>query len=158
MTMRQPLSRTSATALVALAVAVVSALASIGGPAFAGGDRTNSTAAALQRCANGAVRGIAVVTGDPRVGIANLPGRFTSSRAVFDRRFNCTGRAVQVRRLAIGVYEVRFVGNAAPTALAGGLGGGQASAERSGAGVFRVSVYPAGRADPEDRGFILVVV
>ena len=160
MTMRQPLSRTSATALalVALAVGLISLLASSGGPAFAGGDRAQSTAAALQRCANGAVRGIAVVTGDPRVGIANLPSRFTSSRAVFARRFNCARRAVQVRRLSIGVYEVRFAGNPAATALAGGLGGGQASAERSGAGVFRVSVYPAGRADPEDRGFILVAV
>jgi len=53
---------------------------------------------------------------------------------------------------------VRFVGNAAPTALASGLGGGHASADPASGGVIRVSVYPAGRSDAEDRGFVLVLV
>ena len=63
-----------------------------------------------------------------------------------------------MRRLEIGVYEIRFVGNAATTALVGGLGGGYASADPARGGVFRVSVYPPGKEDTEDRGFIVVLV
>ena len=77
---------------------------------------------------------------------------------MFGRRFNCTGRAVQVRRLGIGIYEVRFAGNAAPNAIASAGSGVQASADRIGAGVYRVSVYPAGRADPGDLPFLVVLV
>jgi hypothetical protein len=116
------------------------------------------TAAASQRsCAQGNVRGVAHVTGGPS-GAANIPGALTGAKAVFGRRFNCTGRAVQVRRLGIGIYEVRFVGNAAPNAIASGGGGVQASADRIGDGVYRVSVYPSGRADPGDFPFLVVLV
>src|SRR5262249_33184149 len=58
------------------------------------------------RCANGAVRGVAVVTGNPSQGIANIPDTFSSNRSLFSRAFNCTGAAVQVRRIDRGVYEV----------------------------------------------------
>ena len=142
----------------ATGIALVALFFALGGSAFAVGERIQAASAAQQRCANGAVRGVAVVTGDPRVGIANLPDRFTTSRVVFGRTFNCTGRRVQVRRISIGVYEIRFVGNAAPTGIAGGLGGGYASVDPASGGVFRVSVYPAGRSDPEDRGFAIVLV
>lgn len=138
------------------AIALVALFFALGGSAFAVGERIQSTNAAQKRCTTGAVRGIAVVTGDPRAGMANLPDQFTSSRAVFGRTFNCTARGIQVRRISIGVYEVRFVGNSAQTALASGLNSGQASADPAAAGVFRVSVTPAGRADPEDRGFVIV--
>ncbi len=138
-------------------IALVVLFLALGGSALAVGERVQGALANQQRCAQGAVRGIAVVTGDPRVGIANLPSRFTSSRAVFGRRFNCTGRSIQVRRLGIGLYEIRFLGNGAQTALAGGLGGGAASVDPPAGGVFRVSVTPAGRADPEDRGFTIVL-
>jgi hypothetical protein len=140
-----------------LGVALLALLLALGGSAFAVGDRVSGSSATQQRCAQGAVRGIAVVAGDPRVGMANLPDRFTASPAVFGRRFNCTGRAVQVRRAGIGLYEIRFLGNGATTALAGGLGGGAASVDPARNGIFRVSVTPAGRADPEDRGFTIVL-
>lgn len=142
----------------ATALALVALFFALGGSAFAVGERVQAATANQQRCANGAVRGIAVVTGDPSKGIANIPDQFTGAANLFARRFNCTGRAVQVRRVAIGVYEARFVGNAATTALIGGLGGGYGSADPGRSGVFRVNVYPAGRADPEDRGFIIVLV
>jgi len=142
----------------ATAIALVALFFALGGSAFAVGERLQATSVAQQRCANGAVRGVAVVTGDPARGMANLPDQFTGAANVFSRRFNCTGRAVQVRRLGIGVYEVRFVGNAAPTGLGSGLGGGYASVDPARGGVLRVSVYPAGRSDPEDRGFIVVLV
>jgi hypothetical protein len=140
------------------AIALVALFFALGGSAFAVGERVGSSAAAFQRvCAQGNVRGVAHVTGGPS-GAANIPGAFTGARAVFGRRFSCTGRAVQVRRLGIGVYEVRFVGNAAPNAIAGGGSGVQASAERIGAGLYRVSVYPSGRADPGDFPFLVVIV
>jgi hypothetical protein len=142
----------------ATGIALVALFLALGGSAFAVGEHVQGVLATQQRCAQGAVRGIAVVTGDPRSGIANLPDRFTASRAVFARRFNCTGRAIQVRRVGIGTYEIRFLGNGAPTALASGAAGGAASADPIPGGAFRVSVTPAGRADPEDRPFTIVLV
>jgi hypothetical protein len=142
----------------ATAIALVALFFALGGSAFAVGERMQAASANQQRCANGAVRGVAVVTGNPAAGIANIPDRFTSSANLFGRRFNCTGRAVEVRRTAIGIYEVRFVGNAAQTALVGGLGGGYASADPARGGVFTVRVYPSGIADPADRGFVIVLV
>ena len=138
----------------ATAIALLALFFALGGSALAVG---HGLTAAQPRCANGAVRGVATVIGDSG-GVANIGDTFTSRKAVFARAFNCTGRGVQVRRVSIGVFEVRFVGNGAPTALATGLGGGEASAEPAVGGVFKVSVYPSGRADPEDRGFTIVAV
>lgn len=140
------------------AIALVALFFALGGSALAVGKRIQSTAAAQQRCTTGAVRGIVVVTGDPGGGMANLPDQFTSSKAVFGRTFNCAGRGIQVRRISIGVYEVRLIGNSAQTALAGGLTGGQASVATVTPGFFRVAAYPAGRSDPEDRGFVIVAI
>ena len=138
-------------------VAVIALLLALAGSAFAVGERMQSPATAQQRCTQGAVRGIAHVTGGPS-GAANIPQGFSGARALFERRFNCTGRATQVRRLGIGTYEVRFAGNGAPTAVASGVDGSHASVTRVGAGQFRVFVYPAGRADPADLPFVVVLV
>jgi hypothetical protein len=149
------MSRRSSPATV---LAVAALFFAVGGSALAVGERVHDPAATTQRaCSQGNVRGVANVTGGPG-GAANIPGTFTGARSMFTRRFNCTGRAVQVRRLGIGSFEVRFVGNAAPTAFAGGGSGVQASAERVGAGVYRVSVYPSGRADPADFPFAVLLV
>src|SRR4029453_15486067 len=129
----------------ATTLALLALFFALGGSALAVGQQLT---AAQPRCATGAVRGIATVVGDS-AGLPNIGDKFTGRRAIFSRAFNCTGRGVQARRVAIGIYEVRFVGNRAPTALATGLGGGEASAELIPGGVFRVSVYPSGRADPE---------
>jgi hypothetical protein len=139
-------------------LALVALFFALGGSAFAVGERVGGSAAASQAaCAQGNVRGVAHVTGGPN-GVANIPGNFTGANALFGRKFNCTRRAVQVRRLGIGVYEVRFVGNGAPNVLASGGSGIQASAERVAAGVYRVSVYPSGRADPIDLAFVIALV
>jgi hypothetical protein len=135
-------------------IALLALFFALGGSAFAVGQKLT---VAQQRCTNGAVRGIATVLGDSS-GIANVPDAFTSRKTLFSRTFNCSGRGVQVRRISVGVYELRFLGNAAATALATGIGGGEASAEPVSAGTFRVRVYPSGRADPEDRGFSIVLV
>ena len=142
----------------ATGIALVALFFALGGSAFAVGERLESTSASAQRaCGNGNVKGVAHVTGGPS-GPTNIPGRFSDARALFGSRFNCTGRAVQVRRTGIGTYEVRFLRNRAVAALASGPAGVQASADRIAPGVFRVAVYPAGRADGNDHAFVIALV
>jgi hypothetical protein len=138
-------------------IALVALFFALGGTAFAVGERVQGATVAQQRCANGAVRGVAHVTGGPS-GVANIPGQFTGTGALFGRKFNCTGRAVQVRRIGIGNYEVRFVGNGAPNAVGGGVAGSQVIADWIAPGTFRVATFPAGRASLEDLNFIIVLV
>lgn len=139
------------------AVGLIALFFALGGSAFAVGERVQSATAAQQRCANGAVRGVAALTGGG-AGMANVPDRFTGANALFSRKFNCTGKAVHVRRTGIGVYEVRFVGNAAPNVLANGIGEFSASVEMLGGGTFRIRVQNAGRADEADGPFVVMAV
>lgn len=141
----------------ATAISLVALFFALGGSAFAVGERVQAATAAQQRCANGAVRGIAVVTGTS-AGMANVPDRFTGAGNLFARKFNCTNKAVQVRRTGVGVFEVRFAGNAASSGVGSGIGDAYANVERLGAGTFRVLVHPAGRDDPADLGFTIVAV
>ena len=149
---RQRMPSVSPTTVLAL-TAVFFAL---GGSAFAIGERLQSTSVAQQRCANGSVRGIAVVTGDPSAGIANVGDQFTSRKAIFARTFNCTGRATQARRVAAGVFEVRFAGSQSQSAVGSSVGDAYADVELVSVGVFRVSIHPAGRDDLSDRAFTVV--
>jgi hypothetical protein len=130
----------------------------LGGSAFALGERIQASTAAQQQCANGAVRGIAVVKGHSTGGMANVPDQFTGAANLFARRFNCAKKAVQVRRVEAGVFEVRFVGNAAPSALGSAFNDAYADVEAIGSGVFRVIVHPAGRDDRADLAFTIVAV
>ena len=109
------------------------------------------------RCATGAVRGIAGVTGDPTKGMANLPDQFSSAKGLFSRVFNCGGGAPQVRRVSTGVYEVRFPGNTAQTAVAS-ASNAFAWVQPMPGGVFRVGVHPPGIHDPIEAPFVLVLV
>jgi hypothetical protein len=118
-------------------IALVALFFALGGSAFA-------LSQALQpqpRCAQGAIRGIATVTGDPAHGIANMPETFTANRNFFARRFNCTGGGIQVRRVNTGLYDVRFLGNPAPTGLATAIAedGSSAAVNRLPDGTWRVS-------------------
>jgi hypothetical protein len=134
----------------ATALAGAALFFALGGTALAVSDAVRPQA----RCTTGAVRAIAGVTGDPARGIGNLPDRFTSDRGLFSRRFNCTGGATQVRRVSQGVFEVRFVGNAAQ-------GGVVASGSTLGTvqfanGTFTVRLYRPGEQDPPfDAPFVL---
>jgi hypothetical protein len=109
------------------------------------------------RCANGAVRGIADVTGEPGKGMANVPDQFSGTRALFARTFNCGGGGTQVRRAGFGVYEVRFPGNAAPSALVASSAA-QATVQAVGGGVFRVTLRVPGRDDEIDTPFVVILV
>ena len=139
-------------------IALAALFFALGGSAFAVGERVHGMAVAQQRCTNGAVRGVATVTGDPSKGMANIPDQFSSANVLFSRRFNCTRRAVEVRRVESGVFEVRFVGNSAASALASGTGDAYADVEPVAGGAFRVIVHPAGRDDRAERPFTIVVV
>lgn len=142
----------------ATVLSVAALFFALGGSAFAVGERIDASAAAQQRCATGAVRGIAVVTGHPTGGMANVPDRFASTATFFAQRFNCTKKAVQVRRTEPGVFEVRFVGNAASSAVGSAFNDAYADVEPIGRGVFRVIVHPAGRDDRADLAFTIVAV
>ena len=141
----------------ATGIALLALFFALGGSAFAVGERVQALTAAQQRCTNGAVRGVAMVTGDPKKGIANVPDTFTGAGAIFSRKFNCTGKATQVRRVDKGIFEVRFVGNAAPSAVANGLGPYSASAETIAPGTFRIAIYGFS-GDTDDRSFVVVAV
>ncbi len=140
------------------AIALLALFFALGGSAFAVGERVQGASVAQQRCSNGAVRGVAYVTGNPTMGIANIGGTFTSAGVVFGRKFNCNGKAVQVRRVSLGVFEIRFVGNPASSAVASGVGNAYAVVDPLPGGLFRVGVHPAGRDDPADQPFVIVLV
>ena len=109
------------------------------------------------RCLPGAVRGFINVTGDPNKGIANLPDTFTSARPEVGVRFNCVGAAPQARRVNVGIYEVRFPGNAAQVAAASS-GAAETTIAPLGGGVFRVNLWVPGRQDAVDTPFTVLVV
>jgi hypothetical protein len=139
------------------AIAILALFFALGGSAFAVGERVQGPSAAQKRCTNGAVRGVAVVTGIPSQGIANVPGTFTSARTMFARRFNCTGKAIQVRRAEFGVFEVRFVGISGASGVGSAVSDAYLTVEPLPGGIFRVIPHPAGRDDRADVPFTLVV-
>jgi hypothetical protein len=140
------------------AIGVIALFFALGGSAFAVQDRAQSPSVAQQRCVNGSVRGVAVVTGIASQGIANIPDGFTAAGNLFGRKFNCTGKAVQVRRVEMGVFEVRFVGISGASAVGSVTGDAFAAVQPTAGGVFRVTMHPAGRDDRVDMPFAVVVV
>ena len=134
--MRQRVTPSFVLALTALFVA-------LGGTAEAVVERVAPQA----RCANGAVKGAVQVDADP-----NFPDNFTAARVRL--AFNCAGGGVQARRVAQGVYDVRFplnsgrllVGNPSnavsnPTAL---LHDTFLSWDSAPGGAYRVFLYDSG--------------
>jgi hypothetical protein len=137
------------------ALGIIALFFALGGSAFAVGERIQGASVAQQRCTNGAVRGIAVVTGNPAVGMANFPDTFTS--VGISRKFNCTRRAVQAKRVEVGVFDVRFVGISGASGVGSAAGDIYATVQALPDGVFRVTMHPAGRDDKVDVAFTLIV-
>jgi len=102
----------------ALVLSAAALFFAIGGSAFAVGQRVGI---AQPRCANGAVKGFAYVTGDPKVGIQNMPDSFTGNSKLFSARFDCAGAAVLVRR-DHDTFVIKFNGVTGRTALVSGIG------------------------------------
>lgn len=140
------------------ALGLIALFFALGGSAFAVGERMQGPSVAQKRCANGAVRGTATVTGVASQGIANLSDRFTSAGNLFSRKFNCTGKAVQVRRVETGVFEIRFVGVSGASGVGSATGDAYATVEPAAGGAFKVTMHPAGRDDRIDLPFTIVVV
>jgi hypothetical protein len=134
-------------------IAVAALFFALGGSAVAVTEAVRPQA----RCQPGAVRGFVAVNGDPAKGIANIGDVFTSARPMVGVRFNCAGAAPQARRVNVGVYEVRFPGNAGQVAAAS-----SAAAETTiaalGNGTFRVGLWVPGRQDAVDTPFTVIVV
>lgn len=145
----------------ALVVAGVALLFALGGSAFAIGQKA---AAPQQRCKNGTVRALAVVTGVPRQGIENLPSNYAAVPQAFSRRFNCTGRFVQVRHAGNGQWDVRFGGISGASCLASSLSpdAGSISCQPLPDGGYRVSLRGVGTQDnflpPMNVPFLVVIV
>ncbi|HEY7177623.1 MAG TPA: hypothetical protein VH305_00490 [Gaiella sp.] len=136
--------------------AVLAALAlffALGGSAIAVRDAVRPQA----RCAPGAVRGFIAVNGDPAKGIANLGDQFTSAKPAVGVRFNCAGGAPEARRVAAGVYEVRFPGSTSQVAMVSS-GTAETTVGLVGPGTFRVSLWVPGRQDEVDTAFAVMAV
>jgi hypothetical protein len=102
----------------ALVISAVALFFAVGGSAFAVGQRLG---VAQQRCVNGAVKGFAYVTGDPAVGIQNMPESYSSNPRLFSARFDCAGAAIQVRRVQ-DAFQIKFNGIVARSAVVSGVG------------------------------------
>ncbi len=103
----------------ATAIALVALFFAVGGSALAFHSSSTKTSPYQLRCQRGTIRGIAYVTGDPKHGITNLPMEFSSSSTLFGYRYNCSGRAVEVRVSGENTgFDVLFPGNSADFAVA----------------------------------------
>ena len=134
---------------------VLAALAlffALGGSAIAVPDAVRPQA----RCAPGAVRGYIAVNGDPTKGIANIGDQFTSAKPEVGARFNCAGGAPQARRVATGVYEVRFPGNGAQVPMVSAPAA-ETTVGAVGPGTFRVGLWVPGRQDAVDTPFAVAI-
>jgi len=134
---------------------VLAALAlffALGGSAIAVRDAVRPQA----RCAPGAVRGYIAVNGDPTKGIANIGDQFTSAKPEVGARFNCAGGAPQARRVATGVYEVRFPGNGAQVPMVSAPAA-ETTVGAVGPGTVRVGLWVPGRQDAVDTPFAVAV-
>ena len=124
----------------------------LGGSAIAVRDAVRPQA----RCAPGAVRGYIAVNGDPTKGIANIGDQFTSAKPEVGARFNCAGGAPQARRVATGVYEVRFPGNGAQVPMVSAPAA-ETTVGAVGPGTFRVGLWVPGRQDAFDTPFAVAI-
>lgn len=90
-------------------------------------------------CVYGRVQGFVAIRSDPPYIVGTIPSQFTANPAFFARRYNCKRTNPQVRRVDLGVYDVRLpgLGDRAPfaTALADGV---TASVQPLFDGVYRV--------------------
>lgn len=140
----------------AMVVALLALFFAVGGSAFAVGQKTAALKPVYQ-CKLGAVRGFASfatqVVGDV------FPGTYSSEARLFEARFNCSGGAVQVKKVGRGVFDVKFVGNGAKVAV-GSVSGGEAGSfawGRAPDGAIRVTVTDA-RGQATDLGFVVALL
>ncbi len=100
----------------ALVISLVALFFALGGTAFAVGSKA---LASQPRCATGAVRGIAIVTGGLN-GLDSLPSSaaYENDASLFGYRWSCTGGQILVRKPhnQNGI-DIQFVGNPSTIAI-----------------------------------------
>ena len=127
----------------ALVISLVALFFALGGTAFAVGSKT---LASQPRCATGAVRGIAIVTGGLN-GLDSLPSSATyeNDASLFGYRWSCTGGQILVRkpRDQNGI-DIQFVGNPSTIAIVSSAANGSPAAgsvsRRQADGSFRITM------------------
>jgi hypothetical protein len=122
----------------ALVLSLVALFFALGGSAYALGSKITPQ----PRCAQGAVRGIAVV-GGTNVDFSSFPTAFDSHPEAFHYRWSCTGGQILIAKpldLQNGV-AIKFVGNPATVAIVSSAANGTpygGSVSRSADGSFHV--------------------
>lgn len=124
----------------ALFVSLLALFFALGGTALAVGSKITPQ----PRCAAGAVRGIAVVTGDSVQGVGNMGSSYSSAAGLFGYRWSCTGGAIQVRQSNhLPGFDIQFVGNPATVAMVSSEAQGvpySGSVSRSSDGSFHITM------------------
>ena len=69
-------------------------------------------------CDAGEARAFVALQDNPNYLAGTIPASFTGDSLYFARRYNCRGGGVQVRRVGLGSYEVRFPSQRPVLALA----------------------------------------
>jgi hypothetical protein len=99
----------------ALFISLLALFFALGGTAFALGSKTPP---AQPRCATGAIRGIAVVTGSSTQGVGNMGHSYSSDAGLFGFKWSCTGGKIQVRQSpGPQGFDIQFLGNPATVAI-----------------------------------------
>jgi hypothetical protein len=106
-------------------------------------------------CADGAVKGYAIVNGD-----TNFPSDYVSDSGNVPQKFNCTGGAVEAKRVSVGNYRVRFGGNTAAIAVSNSYGPGSfdeyVSVNQEDTGEWEVVIHNSS-GEPTDHHFTILV-
>jgi len=135
----------------ALVISLVALFFALGGTAFAVGSKA---LASQPRCATGAVRGIAIVTGGLN-GLDSLPSSATyeNDASLFGYRWSCTGGQILVRkpRDQQGI-DIQFVGNPSTIAIVSSAANGVPAAgsvsRRQADGSFRITMGGSNTGTP----------
>jgi hypothetical protein len=107
-----------------------------------------------QACQNGTVKAFAIVNGD-----TNFPTDYVSAAANVPQKYNCTGGAVEAKRVSIGNYRVRFGGNLATIAVSNSYGPGSfdeyVSVNQESTGEWEVVIHNSD-GQPTDHHFTII--
>lgn len=134
------------------------------GSAFAIGTRHAHHAATRpvyqQRCANGAVKAIAVVVADPNKGFQKA---YTTDPSFFKTKWSCTPKAVfEARRVDRGVYDVRVSGLGGATPIVAAIGNpvriAVAPTSDGGFEIRLAETFSSGLDNYVDQSFVLMLM
>jgi hypothetical protein len=138
----------------ALVIALMALFFALGGTAFAVGAKELTS---QPRCATGAIRGVAVVTGGSVQGVGNMSSSWSSDPGLFGYRWSCGGGKIEVRKSSsLPGVDVRFDGNPASVAIVSSDELGQAyggSVGRASDGSFHVTMGGAYNGGPGEWQF-----